>query len=67
MADPTTITQQIVSESPAIEAYKTNLLKTASDLAYNVNQPSLASQNTLHWFAGIPMGPLLRIPYGRLG
>ena len=44
MADPTTVTQQIVSESPAIEAYKTNLLKTASDLAYNVNQPSLASQ-----------------------
>jgi len=52
MADPTTITQQIVSESPAIEAYKTNLLKTASDLAYNVNQPSLASQLPQYQVAG---------------
>ena len=52
MADPTTITQQIVSESPAIEAYKTNLLKTASDLAYNVNQPTLASQLPQYQVAG---------------
>jgi len=52
MADPTTITQQIVSESPAIEAYKTNVLKTASDLAYNVNQPSLASQLPQYQVAG---------------
>jgi len=56
MADPTTVTQQIVSESPAIEAYKTNLLKTASDLAYNVNQPSLGSQLPQYQVAGFAPG-----------
>ena len=32
----TAVTQQIVSESPLIEAYKLNLLKEARDLAFNV-------------------------------
>ena len=56
MADPT-VTQQIVSESPAVEAYKLNLLKNASNLAYNVDAngnpiSSLASQLPNYQIAG---------------
>ena len=52
MADPTTVTQQIVSESPAVEAYKLNLLKNASDLANNVGGTSLAKQLPNYQIAG---------------
>jgi len=52
MADPTTVTQQIVSESPAVEAYKLNLLKNASDLANNVGGTSLAKQLPNYQVAG---------------
>jgi hypothetical protein len=56
MADPT-VTQQIVSESPAVEAYKLNLLKNASNLAYNVDAngnpvADLASQLPNYQIAG---------------
>ena len=52
MADPTTVTQQIVSESPAVEAYKLNLLQNASNLANNVGGTSLAKQLPNYQVAG---------------
>lgn len=47
MADPTSVTQQIVSESPAVEAYILNLLKNASNLAYDVNPDGTPAAQTL--------------------
>ena len=54
---PTSVSQQIVSESPEVEAYKLNLLKNASNLAYNVDAngnpvASLASQLPQYQIAG---------------
>jgi len=54
---PTSVSQQIVSESPEVEAYKLNLLKNASNLAYNVDAQgnpiaSLASQLPQYQIAG---------------
>jgi len=54
---PTSVTQSIVSESPEVEAYKLNLLKNASNLAYNVDAngkpvASLASQLPQYQIAG---------------
>lgn len=61
MADPTSVTQQIVSESPAVEAYKLSLLKNASNLAYNVDAngnptTTLASQLPNYQIAGFAPG-----------
>lgn len=52
MATPTSVSQSIVSESPEVEAYKLNLLKNASDLAYNAGRPTLASQLPSYQVAG---------------
>ena len=54
---PTSVTQSIVSESPEVEAYKLNLLKNASNLAYNTDAngnpvASLASQLPQYQIAG---------------
>ena len=40
----TSVTQQIVSETPEVEAYKLNLLKEARDLAFNIKRDPVTGE-----------------------